>query len=232
MTRLRTNLIANFAGAGWSAGIQLACVPLFIKLLGVEAYGLIGFFASLQIALQALNMGLSATVNRQLARYSTLPDKAQEPRDLLHTLATGCWAIGLLLGGSIALMAPAISGSWLRADALGPSAVRDAVQMMGLIIALQWPLSVYQGGLLGLQRHVLLNVLRILSATINTGGAVLALWFFSRHVETFFLWQIVGSLLQVVDLPAACNATKPLPSGPPAAGCPRFATERKSLRAD
>ena len=125
-------------------------------------------------------------------------DKAQEPRDLLHTLATGCWAIGLLLGGSIALMAPAISGSWLRADALGPSAVRDAVQMMGLIIALQWPLSVYQGGLLGLQRHVLLNVLRILSATINTGGAVLALWFFSRHVETFFLWQIVGSLLQVV----------------------------------
>ena len=197
MTRLRTNLVANFAGAGWAAALQLACVPLLIKLLGVEAYGLIGFLTTVQVTLQALNMGLSATVNRQFARYSTLPDTAQELRDFLRTVELSYWALGLLIGGAITFFAPAISVHWLRTSVLGPAAIRHAVEMMGLIIALQWPLSVYQGGLLGLQRHVPLNFLRILSTTINTVGAVIALWLFSPRAETYFLWQIGGSLLQV-----------------------------------
>jgi len=45
---LKRNIIANFAGQGWTALMALAFVPLYIKFLGIEAYGLIGFFAMLQ----------------------------------------------------------------------------------------------------------------------------------------------------------------------------------------
>ena len=97
MTLLKRNIIANFAGQGWSALMGLAFVPLYIKFLGIEAYGLIGFFAMLQGAFQILDFGLSQTMNREMARYSAIPDKAGEARDLVRTLEVGYWIIGFVI---------------------------------------------------------------------------------------------------------------------------------------
>ena len=42
------NVVANFLGQGWTAVMNLAFIPVYIKFLGVEAYGLIGLFGLLQ----------------------------------------------------------------------------------------------------------------------------------------------------------------------------------------
>ncbi|MDE2320337.1 MAG: hypothetical protein KGL31_00215 [candidate division NC10 bacterium] len=47
---VKRNIVANTLGKGWSMLMGLVFVPLYIKFLGMEAYGLIGFFATLQIA--------------------------------------------------------------------------------------------------------------------------------------------------------------------------------------
>lgn len=44
----KRNLIANYLGQSWTALMGLAFIPLYIKYLGIEAYGLIGLFALLQ----------------------------------------------------------------------------------------------------------------------------------------------------------------------------------------
>ena len=36
VNQFRSNLVANFVGTGWAAVIQLACVPFFIKLMGIK----------------------------------------------------------------------------------------------------------------------------------------------------------------------------------------------------
>ena len=41
MSLLKLNIVVNFAGQGWAALMALALVPLYIKFLGIEAYGLI-----------------------------------------------------------------------------------------------------------------------------------------------------------------------------------------------
>ena len=43
-------------------------VPVYISYLGIEAYGLIGLFATLQAWLSLLDLGLSPTLNREMAR--------------------------------------------------------------------------------------------------------------------------------------------------------------------
>ena len=68
---------------------------------------------------------------------------------------------------------------------------------MGLAIALQWPLNFYAGGLVGLQRQVLLNGFNIFMATIRGGGAVLILCWIPPTIQAFFGWQIVSSGLRV-----------------------------------
>jgi len=45
----------------------VAFVPLYIKYLGVEAYGLIGIFAILQSMLALLDMGMKPTLSRELS---------------------------------------------------------------------------------------------------------------------------------------------------------------------
>ena len=61
---VRNNIIANFAGSAWTKILGLAFVPIYIKLMGVEVYGLLGIFMSLVALLSLLELGLSATLSR------------------------------------------------------------------------------------------------------------------------------------------------------------------------
>src|ERR1700751_6102411 len=95
---LKVNLAANLVGAAWAMLVQLVCIPLYIKFMGVEAYGLVGFYLMLQAMLQVLDLGLSPTMNREMARYSVQTEKTDEARDLVRTLEIGYWLIGLMIG--------------------------------------------------------------------------------------------------------------------------------------
>ena len=196
MSRVKTNFFANLAGSGWTALVGLACTPLYIRFMGMEAYGLIGFYFMLQGVIQILDLGLSPTMNREMARYSVLPGKTGEARDFVRTLEVGYWAIGIVIGCAVWFTAPYIASHWIKAGNLSPSEVRRAVTILGALIALQWPLSFYQGGLLGLQRQVLHNRITIGTSTLSGGGALLVLWLVSPTVSAFFTWQIAVSLLQ------------------------------------
>src|SRR5690348_7404766 len=99
------NAIANYSGRIWAAALNVAVIPIYVRLLGPEAYGLIGFFAVLQGAIQLFDVGLSATLNRELARLSK-QDNRSEGADLIRTLETLYWTFGLAVAVSVTLTAP------------------------------------------------------------------------------------------------------------------------------
>ena len=177
--------------------MALLFIPLYIKFLGIEAYGLIGLFMTMQALFMLLDMGLGATVNREMARLSVLPDKAQEMRDLVRSLEVIYWCIAVLIGMAVMALSPFIAGYWVRPKQLSPEVIQQAILIMGLAIAFQWPVSFYSGGLMGLQRQVLLNIVNTVVAAIRWCGAVLVLWLVSPTIYAFFLWQILVSLLHV-----------------------------------
>jgi O-antigen/teichoic acid export membrane protein len=215
LSRFKSNLIANFAGAGWSALLGLVCTPLYIRFMGIEAYGLVGFYIMLQTSLLVLDMGLSPTMNREMARYSVQPDKAGEIRDFVLTLGTCSWGMGLMIGATLVATAPLIAAHWIKASAIPGSEVRSAVSMMGILVALQWPISSFQGGLMGLQRQVLVNGLRIAMITLGHGGALLILWRISPAVTAYFGWQILVSAVQAILSMAILWRRLPLSDQPP-----------------
>lgn len=209
---LKADLFANFAGTGWAALAQLVCIPLYVKFLGIEAYGLIGFYLMFQAMAQVLDLGLSPTMNREMARYSVLPEKSAEARDLVRTLEAGYWLIGLLIAVVLVLASAWIATHWIRAGTLPTHTVQQAVVLMGLLAFFQWPLSFYQGGLMGLRQQVLFNALRITVVTFNSAGAVLILWLVSPTIQAFLAWQVAVSAAQAGAL--AILLWKCLPSAP------------------
>jgi len=149
MSQLKRNLIANFVGKGWAALMGIAFIPLYIKFMGIESYGLVGFFTTLQAVFVLLDLGLTTTLNREIARYSALPEKSQEMRDLVRTLETIYWGLAFCIGAVVLMLSPFIARGWVKADTLSVEVVQQSIMLMGLVMAFQWPLGFYSGGLLG-----------------------------------------------------------------------------------
>lgn len=195
---LKKNVVANYLGQVWTALMGLAFVPLYIKYLGIEAYGLIGIFTLLQAWLTLLDMGMTPTLSREMARYTAGAHSAQSIRDLLRTMEFLCFAIAVLVIGLIWLCAPWLSEYWLKTEKISTAQLAQAISVMGVVIALRFIEGIYRGAIVGLQQQVWLNVAGALLATLRSVGAVLVLMWIAPTIDLFFLWQGAVSIMTIV----------------------------------
>lgn len=193
MATLKKNVAANFISNQVIGLMNLLFIPLYIHFMGIESYGLVGFFSVLLSFFALLDLGLGATLNREMARLGAKNDKIAVMRDLLRTLEIPYWIVALFIGLVATLFSPALAYHWFQLKNLSPTVVEKAVLYMGLAIAFQWPLSFYSGGLMGRDRQVLLAWLNAVMAVCRGLGAVLVLWLVSPTVQAFFTWQILVS---------------------------------------
>ena len=199
MQSVKSNIRANFIGRFWTVAMHFAFVPVYIGFIGVEGYGLIGFFVVLVGVTSALDLGMSAVLNRELARRVALGAE-HECRDLVRTFEAVYWGVGIALGSAIALLSGPISRTWLQSVSMDADSVRRSVLLMGLVLAAQLPLILYQGGLRGLERQVSLNVVTVIFMTIRAAGAALALWQIAPTVDVFFGWHVGAVALHAIVL--------------------------------
>lgn len=180
----------------WSTALQLLLVPLYVVFLGVESYGLIGFYASWLAIFGILDTGISATAVREIAWLAARPEEKRKIPVLLRTLEVAYWGIVLTFGAAILVGAWYLGKGWFQAQDLAPELVRSALMLMAISLVVQVPSGLYIGGMIGLQRQVECSGLVALFGTLRGLGAVLLLWLISPDVRLFFLWQIVASVLQ------------------------------------
>lgn len=200
--RLSHNLLAGLANSIWSALIGLAVVPFYLKYLGIEAYGLIGFFVTTQAVLSLLDMGLAPTINREVARCSAAGN-LRDAGKLLHTLAIVYWSMAGAIALFILALAPLIAEYWLQSKQLSPQTTSHAVMLMGLVVACRWPIGLYQGALMGAQRLTVSSSVNITMVTIGNLGAVGVLAFVSPTIEAFFIWQACVGLVYAITMRSA-----------------------------
>jgi len=221
---LQRNVVANYVGQGWRALMSLAFVPLYIKYLGIEAYGLIGIFAILQAWLTLLDLGMKPALGREMARFTAGARSPESIRDLLRSVEV----IGLAIAGVVAAGIWAGSGwlaaDWLKSGSLPTAQVAQAVAIMGVVSALRFIESIYDSTLVGLQRQVLENVVASIMATVRSVGAVAVLALVSPSIEAFFLWHGVISVVSVILLAAAVYRTLPTAPRPAQFSLPALMT--------
>ena len=192
---LKRNLIANYLGQGWVALMGMAFIPLFIKYLGIEAYGLIGLFAVLQAWLTLLDMGMTPTLNREMARFTGGANSAESIVDLLRSIEIIAVSIAVLLGLGIWAASGWLASDWLRTEKLPSDVVAQAFVIMGVVTALRFVEGVYRSCIVGLQQQVPYNIINSSLATLRGCGAAGILIWVSPTIEAFFLWQGLVSLL-------------------------------------
>jgi O-antigen/teichoic acid export membrane protein len=198
MTLTTKNIIANFAGSGWSALMSLAFIPMYISLMGAEAYGIIGVFVSMQAIFAILDLGLSQTLNREMARLSVNPLNAKIMADTARTLEVIYWGVALGLILLLVLLSNFLAFHWLNPVQLSRKSLVEALWVMAFVLGLRWPVNLYMGGLNGLQRQVAVNLIITIFVTLQSIGALAVLLFYEPTVRAFFLWQALIALFQAL----------------------------------
>jgi O-antigen/teichoic acid export membrane protein len=211
VTPLKTNVLANYASQIYVTVIGIVMVPVLLRYMGPEAYGLVGFFAMLQGWFLVLDLGFSAALSREAARRK---GQLAEMGDL-RLLLRGVERLFALLGASVALcalvLAPFVATTWLQAERLPTEEVRAAFVLMTFAALLRWMSGLYRGVIGGLERQVWLGVFSSLVATARFVGVLLVFAWVGTGPGAFFTYQLAVAAIELVV--AAAAAYRWLPSG-------------------
>ena len=197
LSQLKLNAIANYAGNIWSNLLSFLLVPVYLHYLGVEAYGLIGGFYAVISFIGLLDLGLSATIKREVALRNATEEKLLTIPDLLRTTEIIYWCTGTVILLLMVLLAQPISTQWINAENIDLATVKWAVIILGLTVAIRWPVTTYRGTLIALEKQVQLNILEGALKTFRELGAVLILVMISPTIIAFLLWQAFIAVLEV-----------------------------------
>jgi O-antigen/teichoic acid export membrane protein len=194
---VRRNLVANLVGQGWSAALNLATVPIYLALLGVESFGLIGFASVVLVLASLLDGGVAVTINRAMVQYRAGEADLATSADQLRSFELALFAAALLVGGLAMLLAPPLADRWLDARGLPLRTVEISLVLMVQIALLRMIEAIYRAALLGLERPVTMNVLSVAFTSMRILGPVPFVLWSGGDVLTFFEVQLVASLASV-----------------------------------
>lgn len=201
MPRLRNSILANYAGQLWIVLMGLAFVPFYIRALGAENFGLVGFMLSLQAISLLLDLGVGVFLGRELARRTHDPVLSGSIRQLIRTFEWLVWPTALAIAVIILASSSMIARDWLQLRNLSYTDAASAIMVMGLAVALLWPSSFYASALSGLEQQPRLNVIAAVFATLRYAGVLPVLYFTTEKLQGFLWWYAVVAAAQT-----ACTA--------------------------
>jgi O-antigen/teichoic acid export membrane protein len=191
-------LFAHYVGNGWTAAMAIVFLPRYLEIMGSEAFGVVAFFASLQVWLLLLDMGFPSTMTRELSRSIATTSDEKTFATLLRTVEVLLLAVVILIIAVGFILAAFLSSFWFKAAALDSREITAAAMWMVLAIAIRLHESVYRSCVQGLQKDYLLNAAAVVLSTIRWGGAWAAISAISPSIQTFACWQAFSSLISLL----------------------------------
>jgi O-antigen/teichoic acid export membrane protein len=200
MMLLKRNILASYASQIYVTLVGIVMLPLYIKYMGAESYGLVGFFSMLQAWFNLLDMGLTPTMTRETARFRGGASTALSYRRLVRALEV-VFLIVALIGCAVMLNASHyIAHNWLKVSLLSTSEVQVSVQLMAIIIALRWMCGLYRGAISGSECFLWLGGYNSVIATLRFVAVLPVLMFVGVTPTLFFTFQLVVAVIELAGL--------------------------------
>lgn len=195
---LRKNIIASYVAQVYIIFISIFILPFYIKYMGAEAYGLVGFFAMLQAVFALLDFGLRPTISRQTAQYNGGNLTRLDFRRLFRALNIIFVSIAVVGGVILLLLSKKIVSDWLKIENLDPKDVLFAVQVMAVSVSLRWMTGLFRGVISGFENIVWLSIINIIVANLRFPLVLVYMYYFGFNVRNFFIYQLFVALLEFI----------------------------------
>lgn len=199
-SQVKKNIVANFIARSIGFIITYLFTPLFLKFLGIESFGVIGFFSTLMGLLLITDIGLTASLTRETARLSVLDNSEKELKNIIRTYELIYIGLSIMIAFLVWLGATYIVKNWLNVNGLKSDELILSIKIIGIAIACQLPSGLYFGGLMGLQKQILANSLQIGWNLVKGIGTVIVLWLISPTILAFTICQLIANVLYAIVL--------------------------------
>lgn len=212
---LKRNISANFLASIWAAGIGIAFVPLYIRYLGMESYGLVGVLAALQAWSSALDFGLAPTINRQVAKLRAGAADIQTVHNLLRSFEWLAGGVAIAICLTLWSASGWLAAHWINLEALSQKSASSALALIAALVAIRWFSGLYRGGLMGLELQVWLSSYASVFVTIRNVGVLGVLAWVAPAIEAYLIFFLVVSVFEFLVLRHKLVTTLPMPPSKP-----------------
>lgn len=197
---IKRNIAANYLAQAFTMGIGIAMAPVYLHYMGTEAYGLIGFFTMMTAWFQLLDMGLTPTLMREVARYRGGAISAGTLRSLVRGLELIFAGVSVAGAAALVLSSGWIAAHWLKASGLSLDEVSRAVMLMGLAVPLRWTAGLHRGAVAGFERQVWLSGYNVLIAILRFVGVLGIFVTWGPTPTAFFAYQLAVAAIELGGL--------------------------------
>lgn len=177
--------------------IGIVLMPLYLRYLGAEAFGLVGFYIMLQAWMQILDMGLTPVLSREMSRFRAGALSAREAAIRLRALEVVQGVLAMLVGGIIWFASGWVGHVWFSAGALSEGTIAHCITLIGFAVVLRWLAALYRAALAGLERPDLVNALSAGFTSLRFAGVLPFLMYVSTAPEYFFAFQALASAMEL-----------------------------------
>lgn len=194
------NVVANYAAQIYVMVVGIVMAPVYLSYMGIEAYGLIGFFTMMTAWFQLFDFGLTPTLMRETARFRGGAISVETLRAFLRILELIFGVIAFAGAVAVILMANQIAIHWLNVKDIPVGQVTMAVTLMGLAVPLRWVSGLYRGVISGFERQVWLGGYNIAIATARFVGVLAVFATIGTTPVLFFGYQLVIAVVELSGL--------------------------------
>lgn len=189
-------LISNYGSRLWSMVSVFIFIPLYIKFLGSDNYGLIGFYALILGIISFADSGISSAVIKEFSQESDSNYKYTVFRNLERIYIIICFFLCLLIFFSAGI----IVDYWISSKGISRQDLIHNVRLIGFGVTTQLISSLYFGSLFSLNSQVKSNLIQFAWSFARSALVFLLFIVFSKSVEIYFIWQIICNILYVLVL--------------------------------
>ncbi len=195
---LASILIVGFFAHIVIAAVGILVIPIYLHLMGPEAYGLVGFYTALQGWMLLFDFGLSPAVARQLSRFRAGALEAEGTASLLRIAETVFLVAGL--GGLVWFI---LAEGWVAHHWLGPSKLPSSELADSLASSVAcWYFGGWQGctkpRLSDFERQRAVNLVALVGTIGRAAGSLIALRLSPGSPVGFFAVQAGMTLAEAV----------------------------------
>jgi len=191
-SRLMQNIVTNYLAVAWLGGLSLLLIPVYLRLLGPQQWGLVAVCMTVQAVWGLLDAGLGQIMPRDVARAQG--DRAALARIYrLYASAYGVLGLAGFILGQLAV--DWLAGTWLQADGLARGQIEWALRLVLLQFLFQFANQAATGYWSGSEQQALLNVRQCVFTTLKHATALTGVAFWRTdalgYLAGFVLWSMV-----------------------------------------
>lgn len=174
--RTAGNALWNVLPLIWAAGLGLVTIPIVVKHIGVDHFGLFGLFSLLLAPLSLANLGFGDATIKFVAEHAHIGDYRTCGLFIRTTLFLNL-IIAIGCGGAIALAGPFLAGKVFHIPVGDRQLVNDCLVLVGLTWAVNQISAVFLAVPPALQAFRLVAVIQIVNSGILAAASIGAVCF-------------------------------------------------------